>query len=149
MTQRRQGGFLVGMVHRLSGRVFARKLKAHGLDGLSPAQGRILFVLWQEDDLPMGELAGRTGLGKSTLTSMLDRLEAAGYVERRPSPGDRRQVLVHLAEDGGRLRDSYESVSQEMLGVFYAGLSAEQIDEFERTLTHILANLSDPSEDAG
>ena len=74
-----QGGFLIAKIKHLSGRIFARMLKEQEIE-INPSQGRIMFVLWQEDALPISELANRTGLGKSTLTSMLDRLESSGFL---------------------------------------------------------------------
>ncbi len=140
MRIERRGGFLLSKVHRLSGRVFARMLKAHGIE-LNPAQGRILFVLWQEDGIPIRELAKRTSLGKSTLTSMLDRLEEAGHVVRERSEADRRVILVKRTDKDRAAQAAYERVSAAMAGVFYRGLTDEEIGAFERTLGRILDNL--------
>jgi DNA-binding MarR family transcriptional regulator len=140
MRIERQGGFLISKIHRLSGRVFARMLRAHGIE-INPAQGRILFVLWQEDGIPIRELARRTSLGKSTLTSMLDRLEEAGYLVRERSEADRRVILVRRTEKDRAAQAAYERVSKEMTDIYYAGLREADIDAFERTLEHILGNL--------
>jgi hypothetical protein len=53
----REGGFLIAPVHQVAGRVFARLLKDHGIEEINPPLGRMLFVLWQEDGIPIGELA--------------------------------------------------------------------------------------------
>lgn len=137
----RPGGFLLSQVHHLSGRTFARLLKRHGLDELNLAQGRILFVLWQHDGLPFAELAKRTSLGKSTLTAMLDRLEGEGYVERRPSPTDRRTVLIFRTLKDESFRQAFLAVSAEMTELWYAGLGEAERDQFEATLARILGNL--------
>ncbi len=71
----REGGFLVSKIGQVSGRVFDRKLKDHGIEDLNAAQGRIVFSLWQNDNIPISDLARQTALGKTTLTSMLNRLE--------------------------------------------------------------------------
>ncbi len=142
MRIERQGGFLISKIHRLSGRVFARMLRAHGIQ-INPAQGRILFVLWREDGIPIRELARRTSLGKSTLTSMLDRLEEAGYVSRERSETDRRVILVRRTDKDRAAQAAYERVSDEMTDVYYAGLEADAIDAFERTLERILGNLTE------
>ncbi|UCG32972.1 MAG: MarR family transcriptional regulator [Phycisphaerales bacterium] len=143
MKQQRQGGFLIAKIHQVAGRVFARKLKEHRIREINPAQGRILFVLWREDGIAMNELARRSGLGKSTLTSMLDRLEEAGYVTRVPSREDRRQFLIRRTEKDKALERVYVEVSQEMAGVFYKGFSSGEIDRFERYLQRILDNLTE------
>lgn len=143
MDSLRPGGFLLSQVHHLSGRTFARLLKNHGLDELNPAQGRILFVLWQNDNIAISELARRTSLGKSTLTAMLDRLEGDGYVVRVPSPTDRRTVLIRRTQKDEEFRQAFLAVSAEMTELWYAGLSEDDRDRFEATLRRILANLSD------
>jgi DNA-binding MarR family transcriptional regulator len=142
----RQGGFLIAKVHQASGRLFSKILRENDID-FNPSQGRILFALWQGDCIPMQELARRTQLGKSTLTSMLDRLEASGHVRRRPSPEDRRSVLVELTERNRDLRGNYERVSGDMTELFYHGFSPGEIEEFEGFLERILANLMATQED--
>jgi len=141
MRIERKGGFLISKVHRLAGRVFARMLKDHDI-GINPAQGRILFVLWQQDGIPIRDLAQRTALGKSTLTTMLDRLEAAGHVVRERAEADRRVILVKRTPKDRAAQAAYERVSASMVALFYRGLSGGEIDRFERTLERILANLT-------
>jgi len=142
MTIERRGGFLIAQIHRLAGRVFARMLKAHDID-INPAQGRILFALWEEDGIPIRELARRTSVGKSTLTSMLDRLEGSGHIVRRRSTDDRRAVLVERTDKDRAAQAAYERVSQEMTDLFYRGFTNEETVVFERALARILGNLVD------
>ncbi|MBP7051613.1 MAG: MarR family transcriptional regulator [Phycisphaerae bacterium] len=143
MKQQHQGGFLVAKLHQLGGRIFARLLKEHGVDQINPAQGRIMFVLWREDGIPIHELARRTKLGKSTLTSMLDRLERAGMLERAPDPKDRRKILIRRTMKDKALERLYVQVSEEMTRIWYRGFADEQIQTLERDLQRILDNLTD------
>jgi len=69
------GGFLISQIKQISGRIFEKLLSNAGVDAFNGAQGRILYVLWQEDNIPIAELSKKTGLAKTTLTSMLDRME--------------------------------------------------------------------------
>ncbi len=73
MKQETQGGFLISQVKQVSGRIFEKLLANAGVEEFNGAQGRILYVLWQEDGIPIVELSRKTGLAKTTLTSMLDR----------------------------------------------------------------------------
>ncbi len=141
MSGKRQGGFLIAKIHQLAGRVFARKLKEHEIHEINPAQGRILFVLWEHDGIPIRELAERTQLEKSTLTSMLDRLEEGGYIRRVPSNEDRRTILIHRTEKDRAFQRQYARVSEEMTALFYRGFSEREIDRFEGYLDRILDNL--------
>lgn len=140
----REGGALLAQVHRLSGRVFARLLKRHGLD-LNPAQGRILYALWREDGLSQTELCERTKLDKSTLALMLERMEAGGQVRREVDCDDVRKKRVVLTERSLALRERWGTVSREMLDLYYADLSEQEIDAFEATLRRILSNLEKAS----
>lgn len=137
----RNGGFLISKIHQLSGRIFARKLKESGVEDLNPAQGRILFVLWQDDGIPIQELSKKTSLEKSTLTSMLDRLEQAGHLCRHPCSEDRRKTLIYLTSKHRTYRETFDQVSEEMIRLYYEGFSAEEIDKFEIHLERILTNL--------
>ncbi len=130
-------------IHQLGGRIFARLLKEHGVDQINPAQGRIMFVLWQEDGIPINDLAARTKLGKSTLTSMLDRLEAIGLVTRVPSKEDRRKIFIQRTPKDKDLENLYVRVSQEMTRIWYKDFTDARIKRFEVDLQKILDNLTD------
>lgn len=142
MKIQRQGGFLIAKIHQVSGRIFAKILKKARVSEINPAQGRILFALWKKDGIPITELARKTLLSKSTLTSMLDRLENAGFIIRVPSKKDRRTILIKRTEKDKRLESKYVQVSDEMIKLFYNGFTSEEIDAFEECLKRILANLT-------
>jgi DNA-binding MarR family transcriptional regulator len=141
MKKQREGGFLISKIHQLSGRIFSRKLKEHKIEEINPAQGRIMFVLWRNDEISINELAKKTSLGKSTLTSMLDRLEESGFIRRVPSKKDRRKILIKSTEKDKSFQQQYVAVSQDMTKLFYKGFSKEEIDDFEAYLKRIFNNL--------
>ena len=141
MENIREGGFLISKIKQISGRIFDKKLKNHDITDLNTAQGRIVFSLWQNDVIPISELVRITALSKTTLTSMLNRLEKIGYITRSSDRDDNRKVIVSLTEKSKLLKERYEIVSQEMTSLFYDGLAESQIDEFEKILTHIMGNL--------
>jgi DNA-binding MarR family transcriptional regulator len=140
MKKRREGGFLVAKIHQLSGRIFAKKLKEYDIE-INPAQGRIMFVLWREDGIPIHELARKTSLGKSTLTSMLDRLEEMGFIIRVPTKQDRRKILIKRTEKDKSFQDLYIRVSQDMTKLYYHGFTNGEIEQFEMYLRRIFNNL--------
>jgi len=137
----REGGFLISKIKQISGRIFDKKLKNYGINDLNNAQGRIIFSLWQKDNIPIADLARQTALGKTTLTSMLDRLEQSGHIVRIPDRKDKRKTIVSLTDKSKSLKDSYAAVSQEMTALFYKGIPESQIDDFEIILKAILSNL--------
>lgn len=138
---RRQGGFLMAKIHQLSGRIFSRLLREAKVTELNPAQGRIMFVLWRHDGISIRRLAQETSLGKSTLTSMLDRLEGSGFIRRFPSKEDRREILLYRTEKDLSYQELYERVSDQMSAVYYANFSESEIAGFEGYLNRIFDNL--------
>jgi MarR family transcriptional regulator, organic hydroperoxide resistance regulator len=92
------GGFLISQIKQVSGRIFEKLLDRAGVDAFNGAQGRILYILWQQDGIPIAELSKKTGLAKNTLTSMLDRMEQSGLLRRGYDPADRRQIRISLTE---------------------------------------------------
>ncbi len=71
--------------------------------GVSPGEGHLLSYLRTYAPAPVGELVRVFGLKQSTLTSTLDRLEAAGLIRREVNPGDRRSLLIRLSPAGHTL----------------------------------------------
>lgn len=136
-----KGGFLITQTKQVQGRIFDALLQKAGIEEFNGAQGRILYVLWQEDGLPIIELAKRTGLAKTTLTSMLERMDEKGFLERVPDTKDRRILRIFLTAKAQILSDQYNQVSDEMSQIFYKNFSDEEIVVFENALEKILGNL--------
>jgi DNA-binding MarR family transcriptional regulator len=71
---------------------------------LSPVQCHVLHLIEPERPLPMRSLADTLGCDASNVTGLVDRLEARGLVQRRPSSEDRRVKELQLTPAGSRLR---------------------------------------------
>ncbi len=143
MIDQTNGGFLITKIKQLQGRIFEKLLAAHNISEFNGAQGRILFVLWEKDNIPISELARQTGLTKTTLTSMLDRMEKQELLERISSPLDRRTVSIRLTKTASSLEKQYKQVSDEMNQIFYRGFTNDEILALETALKRVLKNLTD------
>lgn len=135
------GGFLLSQIHQLSGRAFEKMLRESNIDEFNGAQGRILYVLWEHDKLLITEIGRLTSLAKTTLTSMLDRMEESGLVERTPDKKNRRQIYVSITEKAKAYREMYDKVSDQMSALFYEGFTEEEVEDFEIMLRRIKSNL--------
>jgi DNA-binding MarR family transcriptional regulator len=140
------GGLLITQIKQVQNRVFDALLREYGIDGFNGAQGRILYVLWQEDNLPIVELSRRTALAKTTLTSMLDRMETSGFLLRSYDKADRRIIRIVLTDKAKALSSKYEEVSDEMIKLFYKDFTESEIEVFETFLKRILQNLAEVKE---
>jgi len=140
MNKKREGGYLISQIHQLSGRIFSKKLKDYQID-INHAQGRIIFALWKKDQIPIMCLAEETSLSKSTLTTMLERLEKTGHIICKQSEIDKRITLVCLTQKSSSLRNDYQKISSDMTDLFYKGFVDDEIAQFESSLKKILQNL--------
>ncbi len=82
------------------------------------------------------ELARHTGLTSGATTAMLDRLEKAGLIERRPNPDDRRGTLIVPAKSGAEKVASWFESTRKALDKMISSYSEEELeiisDVFER-----------------
>ncbi len=136
-----KGGYLISRIKQAGTRIFDRMLAASGIDAFNGAQGRILYVLWQHEDISISSLSAKTSLANTTLTSMLDRMENSGLIVRKPDPADRRSRLIALTDKAKALQHDYELVSQQMNERYYIGFSESEIRQFETYLQRVLENL--------
>jgi DNA-binding MarR family transcriptional regulator len=78
--------------------------------GLTYPQYLALLVLWERDGCSVGELGERLFLDSGTLTPLLKRMEAAGWLTRARAADDERRVVVHLTAEGRALRQKARRV---------------------------------------
>ena len=78
--------------------------------GLTYTQYIVFLVLWEHDGIPVGELGKRLYLDNGTLTPLLKKLEAAGYLSRSRDKTDERVVIVTLTEQGRALKQRAKEI---------------------------------------
>ena len=111
---RTNGGFQISKIKQLGDRVFEKILTAQGIEAFNGAQGRILYVLWQEDGVPIKTISERCGLAITSLTTMLERMEKSGLIIRQQDSGDKRKILIFLTDKAKALKEDYDAVSDRM-----------------------------------
>lgn len=138
-----QGGFLITRIKQVGGRVFERILSEKNIDAFNGSQGRILYVLWQKNGVPINELSKKTGLAMTTLTSMLDRMETANLIYRDRGDKDWRKILIFLTDEAKDLEQEYNVVTEEISNIYYKGFSKEEIERLESYLYRVLENVEE------
>ena len=139
----REGFFLIARIKQVGDRVLERILMEKNIDIFNGAQGRILYVLWKQDGIPIKELSKQTGLAMSSLTTMLNRMEAAGLIYRQHGDKDRREVLIFLTETSRALELDYKCLMYEINSTYYRDFGVWEIMVFESYLRRILENVED------
>lgn len=134
------GGFYITRIKQLQSRIFERLLLENDIT-ISSGQGRILFILWKNDNLTISEISQKTSLAKNTVSIVVDGMVQKGILERNINPENRRQTIISLTEYAKNMKEKYEAVSQEMNTLFYQGFSDKERNEFESYLARILDTL--------
>ena len=139
----REGFFLIARIKQVGDRTLERIMIKKNIGIFNGAQGRILYVLWKRDGIPIKELSKQTGLAMSSLTTMLNRMEAAGLIHRQPGDKDRREVLIILTAASRALKLDYEFLMYDINSIYYKGFDIWEIIVFESYLRRILENMED------
>lgn len=105
--------------------------------GLTYTQYIAIVALWEEDHQTVRGLGEKLFLESNTLTPILKKLEASGYVERRRDPADERQVRIHLTEAGRRLRE--EALHINLLSA--TGLEPDEFSRMQKGVVKLRTNL--------
>jgi DNA-binding MarR family transcriptional regulator len=110
--------------------------------GLHTGQEMLLLRLWIEEGVPQSQLAASMGVEPPTATKMLQRMEHAGLIQRRPDPQDGRISRVYLTARGHALEQPVLEVWKDLEAQTVAGLSATEQALLHRLLMQVSANLS-------
>lgn len=133
--------FLSASIDALLARIVSRKHRESEVDTLTATQARILFYLWTKDEIPIHEISRITNLQKSTLTSILTKLEKAGHISFMPCQTDKRKTIVKVVNRNENLVELNKKIIDEVGEIFYKGFSEDEIALYQSFLIRTLDNL--------
>ena len=114
--------------------------------GITYPQYLVLNLLWKEDGQTVGSIARDLSLELSTITPVLKRLEASGFVTRQRNPENEREVITSLTSQGKDLQFDAGCIASELLAK--SDLSLEKIAEINKAVRilrdNLYMNLGDP-----
>ncbi|WP_433379012.1 MarR family winged helix-turn-helix transcriptional regulator [Streptosporangium sp. CA-115845] len=105
--------------------------------GLTHPQYLVMLALWEQAPLSVKELSKLLRLDPGTLSPLLKRLEAVGYIRRQRDGQDQRVLAVSLTPEGRGLRDEAEKVPPAI--VRRLGMNLEELQELHRSLNRVIA----------
>lgn len=112
---------------------------------LTQAEAHVLARLARGGSTSPTELHRLFGHKRSTLTGILDRLEARGYVTRSLNVGDRRSLIVSLTGEGTAVADSVSKIIDELERQIATRLSQRELKGFLALLEALEAETSEPA----
>ena len=136
----RSFGFLVNDVARLFGRRFSQNGRRLGL---TRAQCRTLGYIARNEGINQAGLADLLEIRPMTLVRQIDRMEEAGWIERRADPADRRARRLYLTGKARPILGRIWRVATETRDEALAGISAAEADQLIDLLGRVHASLSE------
>jgi DNA-binding MarR family transcriptional regulator len=109
--------------------------------GVYRGQPPVLVALREQDGLTHSELAARLHVTPATMTRMVQRMERAGHLARRPDPDDQRVSRVYLTPAGRAAQSRLARVFQTMQDESFAGFNAQEIADLSGYLARVRDNL--------
>lgn len=135
-------GLLMFIAYRAMENAVLDTLAGQGFDDITLAQARV-FQRIDADGSRLTDLAEAAQVTKQTVGFLVDQLERAGYVERRPDPRDGRARLVHIAERGAAAVRASMDVVAAVEAQWVAHLGAARTRQLREALT-MLREITDP-----
>lgn len=121
-------------LREMGNELILNKLAQVGLDHVAPSHGDVLMYLLKVRVCRMTELAKAVGRSKSTLTTLVEKLEREGFLLREADAEDNRAVVVRLTERGLQLQPAFEAISDDLESFLAYRLSEEEIQTLDRLL---------------
>jgi len=110
--------------------------------GLTHPQYLVMLALWEHEPVSVRDLSGMLQLDPGTLSPLLKRLEAAGYLRRQRNPDDERALAIQLTREGRALRRQALRVPPAI--VDRLGMDLDELKELQRRLTQVIGAATDP-----
>lgn len=133
-------GFLLSDVSRLLRRNFNRRVQELEL---TQAQWRTLAILSRKPGISQKHLADILEMQPISVGRLLDRLQAADWIERRPDPDDRRAVCLHLTPKADPILKKIKAHGAETIKQATQGISKDDLEKLFDLLGRMRANVID------
>jgi MarR family transcriptional regulator, organic hydroperoxide resistance regulator len=109
--------------------------------GLYRGQPPVLRALWEQEGLTQKELAEKLQNTPATITKMLQRMEKAGFIQRKPDETDQRIMRVYLTQSGRSIKDQVEAIWKRMEKETFQNFTDQELTVLRAYMLRIRANL--------
>ncbi|MGD0820325.1 MAG: MarR family transcriptional regulator [Desulfomonilia bacterium] len=119
----------------------SKELSKKKIDGIAPSYGDILFVLDRKGTVTLQEVAKHTIKDKSTISSVINKLESGGYIMKEKDVSDGRYTYLTLTAKAKKLRPVLFQISKKMNTKLFEGFSEEEKQTLFRLIEKVYKNL--------
>lgn len=119
--------------------------KENGVD-ITPDQWIILYYLWKQDGLSLGELANKSFKDNANITRIINRMETQNLVRKVNNEEDRRYYSIYLTDHANNIKDKVYKSILKSTSIASTGLTDEEQETFLRLLKLLINNLNNFAE---
>jgi MarR family transcriptional regulator, transcriptional regulator for hemolysin len=138
LTQQQQVSTLMHEISLMVGRSFNRQVKDMGL---TRSQWQVLYLLYMEGEQTQTAIADKLMMAKPPLGKVIERLEAAKWIERREASNDRRAKVVCLTEKIQPMLKTLKGLVEGISETAMQGMTKKESTQFYKLLKTVHANL--------
>ena len=140
MKMEYQVGFLLSRATWAMNNFVNRILRESELSDISVAYFAVLHALWENDGLNISDLGEKAQLEKSTMTSLIDRMEGAGLLRREDHPTDRRAYRISLTFRGKELEKLLDQVVNRAFRHLTRGITEKDLQKSVEICKQLVQN---------
>ena len=134
---------LLHLINKVCGRKFQCMHDRLDALGLYHGQPPVLNALWAEEGMTQSELSEALNRSPSTITKMVQRMEKAGFVERRADAGDERISRVYLTDSGRNVRSAVEDIWRSFASQAFETFTEQELAHFNELLQRLYHNIEE------
>ena len=111
--------------------------------GITYPQYLVLMILWEEDGVPVNDIAKKLILNTNTITPLLKRMEKDGIIRRKRSKEDERKVIVQLTAKGREMQEEASLIPEKLAGRLLQGeLKTDDLIRLKEMLDSMIRSIS-------
>lgn len=131
---------MIGRIREKANEFIVKELVKRGHEGLAPTHGNILATLLFQGEMTKTDIAERIKRERSTVTTLISKLEKLGYIESRTNEEDGRSKIVSLTTKGESVRNDMIEISESLFEQQYIGMNDDEVRQFRHGLKKVYDN---------
>lgn len=131
---------LISAIRTKANEFLINELTKEGFTDIAPSHGSILYTLFKHDGISMKEISSIINKRKNTVTVLIDKLVAQGFVKKTQDTDDRRTTHIFLTQKGKNLEKPFNTISEKLLKKTYEGFTEDERCQLSALLDKLYKN---------
>lgn len=131
---------LISRIKELAEVIIVSELEKMGVEGIVPSHGTIIATLIEYEELTMTQIAEKIHRDRSTVTTLVKKLNRIGIIGTKKNQEDLRSSLVFLTTKGKEFKEGLTKISEKLYDIQFKGITEEEKKVFRNVLMKMYEN---------